>query len=237
MNGQAGRLAVQGGVVVSHAPPKTHWTVQLVRDIGILTAPVVAAVVTLLVAWEMRDVPLTLFDGVLSPPGQPDLYPSSWLTVGHAVVPGVFLIGNLVNRRFGDNYTIAWIQASWAFAAITAIAIMYRFDARLPQVGEVPPLRVAAAFLGTMSIGQLAGTFVFDRIRGVVWWQAPLLSALIGSFAATFLFYPIAYIGTDWVWLNHMSVDAGVKAAMSFALLLPYLALRPIVRPSAGFGG
>jgi hypothetical protein len=34
-----------------------------------------------------------------------------------------------------------------------------------------------------------------------------------------------------------MSIDAGVKAAMSFALLIPYFALRPIVRPSGGLGG
>jgi uncharacterized PurR-regulated membrane protein YhhQ (DUF165 family) len=237
MSGQAGRLAVQGGVIVSHAPPKAHWAVQLFRDIAILTAPVVAAVVTLVVAWEMRDVPLTLFDGVLSPPRQPELYPSTWLTVGHAVVPSIFLIGNLVNRRYGDNYTIAWILASWALAAITAIAILFRWNANLPSAGDVPSVRVAASFLGAMALGQLAGTFVFDRTRGVVWWNAPLYSALTSSFVAMFLFYPLAYLGSDWIWLNHMSVDTGVKAAMSFALLLPYLALRPIVRPSAGLGG
>jgi hypothetical protein len=52
-----------------------------------------------------------------------------------------------------------------------------------------------------------------------------------------FIFYPLAYAGTDEMWLNRMAVDAGVKAAVSFALLVPYFALRPLVRPLAGYGG
>jgi len=35
-----------------------------------------------------------------------------------------------------------------------------------------------------MILGQLAGSFVFDRTRGVIWWQAPLYSALASSFVA-----------------------------------------------------
>lgn len=237
LTGQASRLAAQGGTIVSHAPPRVHWTVSLVRDIAVLSGPAAAVAVTLAIAWELREVPLTVFDGVLSPPGVPDLYPSAWLTVGHAIVPVIFLIANLVNRRYGDNYTIAHILSSWALVAVVMIAAILQFDARLPLAGEVPSLRVAAAFFGALVLGQLAGAFVFDRTRGVVWWQAPFYGALTSSFAATFIFYPFAYIGGDWIWLNHMSVDAGVKALMSFALLVPYYALRPIVRPSGGLGG
>lgn len=235
--GEASRVAAQGGAVVSHAPLGVHWTLRLALKVATLSIPSLAVMVTLFVAWQMRDVPLTWFDGILSPPRQPDLYPSTWLTAGHAIVPVVFLIANLVNRRYGGDDTIAQVLLAWGFATIATIAILYRFDPRLPLAGEVPHLRIAFAFLGAMVLGQLAGAWVFEQVRGVVWWKAPLQSALTSSFVAVFVFYPFAYAGTDWVWLNRMSVDAGVKAAMSFALLAPYWALRPIVRPSAGLGG
>jgi uncharacterized PurR-regulated membrane protein YhhQ (DUF165 family) len=237
MMGEASRLAAQGGTIVSHAPPRIHWTLILLRDLLRVGVPSIAVVLTLLIAWQMRDTPLTWFDGILSPPRRPDLYPSTWLTLGHAIVPVVFLITNLVNRRYGDDYTIAHILLAWALTTIGAIAVLYRFDPRLPVVGEVPSLRVAFAFLGAMVLGQLAGAWVFEQTRGVVWWKAPLQSTLTSAFIAMFVFYPLAYAGTDWIWLHRMSVDAGVKAAMSFALLAPYWLLRPIVRPSAGLGG
>lgn len=236
MSGEAARLAVQGGIVVSHAPPRKHWLVLLARDVAILSGPAVAVVAVLALAWELRTVPLTIFDGILSPRGVPELYPSNWLTAGHAILPVVFLIANLVNRRLGDDYAIAHILSSWGLAVLVALGSLSGVEA-LPAAGDVPGVRVVAAFLGAMVLGQLAGAFVFDRTRGPLWWHAPLYGALTSSFVAMFLFYPIAYLGHDWVWLNRMSVDAGLKAAMSFALLLPYYALRPIVRPAGGLGG
>ena len=202
-----------------------------------MIAPVLASVLTIAVAWEMRAAPLTWFDGVLSPAGQPDLYPSQWLTIGHAIVPVLFLLNNLVNRRYGEHFALAHVIASWTTATLIALAAIFRLDPSFVVADQLPNARVAAAFLGAMMIGQLAGVFVFDRTRGVEWWRAPLYSALASSFLAMFLFYVLAYIGGDWIWLNRMSVDAGVKAAMSFALLVPYLILRPIVRPLGGLGG
>jgi uncharacterized PurR-regulated membrane protein YhhQ (DUF165 family) len=223
------RLAAQGGTIVSHAPSRAHWVVRLVRDVVLFSGPAAAAVLTLALAWELRTVPLTVFDGILSPPRVPELYPSNWLSVGHAIVPVVFLIANLVNRRLGDDYTIAHVLVSWALVAVAAAVLI--------APSEAPSVRVAVAFLGAMVLGQLAGTFVFDRTRGVVWWKAPLYGALTSSFVAMFIFYPLAYLGGDWIWLNRMSVDAGTKAAMSFLMLAPYYLLRPIVRPGGGLGG
>jgi len=237
MIGQSSRLAVQGGEIVSHAPSRAHWIARALRAVASLTAPVLASVLTLALAWQMRAAPLTLFDGILSPPGRPEFYPSQWLTVGHAIVPVVFLLTNLVNRRYGEHYAIAHVIASWVCAALLALAMIFRIDPDLPGAGQIPILRVAAAFLGAMMIGQLAGVFVFDRTRSVEWWRAPLYGALASSFLGMLLFYIAGYIGGDWIWLNRMSVDAGVKAAMSFALLVPYLLLRPVVRPLGGLGG
>lgn len=237
MNGQINRLAAQGGVIISHAPVHSHWFVRGLHAATILTPPAIAAVITLVLAWQLRHVPFTLFDGVLSPAGRSDLYPSAWLTLGHAVVPVVFLIANLVNRRYGEDYAIGHVLISWLLVVATVIVLLNEGDPNLVPAGDLPTVRVAAAFFGAMAIGQLAGAFVFDRTRGVTWWNAPLYSALTTSFVATFFFYLIAYAGTDWVWLNHMSIDAGLKAAMSFALLVPYMLLRHVIRPLGGFGG
>jgi len=237
MDGHVSRLAAEGGVVVSHAASRTNALARVVGAIVALALPVFAMVATLVLAWEFRNAPLTLFDGVLSPSGQPDLYPSKWLSIGHAVVPVVFLLTNLVNRRYGEHLAIAHVLVSWTAAVALALAIVYRVDPGLPVAGEVISTRVAGAFIGAMTIGQLAGVYVFDRTRGVVWWKAPLYSALTSSFIAMFLFYPSAYAGSEPFWANQMAIDAGTKALMSFALLLPYLALRPIVRPSGGLGG
>ncbi len=231
------RLAAEGGIVVSHAPSRLPRVLRLARDFALLIVPAVAVTMTLLIAWQFRTTPFTLFDGILSPIRQPELYPSNWLNASHAIVPVVFLIANLVNRRYGEDFALAHVFVSWSLVVLTALAIVLRADPLLPDPGEVPNLRVMGAFLGAMAIGQLAGVYVFDRTRGVVWWKAPLYSALTSSFIAMFLFYPSAYACSELFWANHMAVDAGTKALMSFALLAPYMALRPIVRPSGGLGG
>jgi hypothetical protein len=236
MNGQMSRLAAEGGVVVSHAP-QPKWFARTINAVVSLALPVLATIATLVIAWEMRTTPLTLLDGILSPADQPDLFPSRWLSVGHAIVPVAFLLNNLVNRRYGEHFAIAHMLVSWTLAALLALAMIYRVDPDLPPTGAVPSVRIAAAFLGAMMIGQLAGIYVFDRTRGVAWWNAPFYGALASSLVSMLLFYVIAFSGGDWIWVNHMSIDMGVKAAVSFGLLLPYLLLRPILRPLGGLGG
>jgi uncharacterized PurR-regulated membrane protein YhhQ (DUF165 family) len=237
MNSHVSRAAAEGGIIVSHAPSRLPKAIRMLRDAALLLVPAVAVTLVLLVAWQLRTVPFVFFDGVLSPPRQPELYPSNWLTMGHAVVPVVFLVANLVNRRYGEDYALAHVFVSWSLAALMAVGVALHVHPLLPPAGDPPSLRVAASFACAMAAGQLAAVYVFDRTRGVVWWKAPLYSALTSTFIAMFLFYPAAYAGTERFWANQMAIDAGVKALMSFLLLVPYMALRPVVRPYAGLGG
>jgi hypothetical protein len=215
---------------------RTHWAVRIGRAILRLAVPVLASVVTLAAAWDLRTSPITALDDLIAA-GRPDLYPSTWLTAGHFMVPVIFLLTNLVNRRYGQDYGIAHVLASWALAAVVAIAAINKVDPRLPVTGALPELRVVIAFVAAFVVAQSFGALVFDRTRGVVWWHAPLYAALASSFLSMFIFYPAAYFGTDPIWINHMALDVGVKAAMSFVLLVPYFILRPIIRPMPGFGG
>lgn len=215
---------------------RTHWAVRIGRAFLRLIVPVAASVVTLAAAWELRQSPITALDDILAQ-GRPDLYPSLWLTAGHFMVPVIFLLTNLVNRRYGSDYAVAHVLSSWALTAIVAIASINKIDPRLPMAGDLPEMRTVIAFVGAFVIAQAFGAFVFDRTRGIIWWHAPLYAALASSFLSMFIFYPAAYFGTDPIWINHMALDVGVKAAMSFVLLVPYFIMRPIIRPMPGFGG
>lgn len=236
MTKYASQFVARDVVGVHARQPRTHWAVRIGRAVLRLAVPVAASVVTLAAAWDLRSSPITALDDVLTQ-GRPDLYPSLWLTAGHFMVPVIFLLTNLVNRRYGQDYAIAHVLSSWALAAVLAVAAINRVDPRLPDVGALPDMRTVGAFLAAFVIAQTFGAFVFDRTRGIVWWHAPLYAALASSFLSMFIFYPAAYFGTDPVWINHMAVDVGVKAAMSFVLLAPYFIMRPIIRPMPGFGG
>lgn len=225
---------VVGGLAGRHQ--RTHWAVRIARAILRLAVPVMASVLTLAAAWELRNTPVTALDDLLAA-GRPDLYPSTWLSSGHFMVPVIFLLTNLVNRRYGQDYAIAHVLTSWALSAAVAIAAINKLDPRLPEANALPDLRVVASFVAAFVVAQSFGAFVFDRVRGPVWWHAPLYAALSSSFLSMFIFYPAAYFLTDPIWINHMAVDIGVKAAMSFVLLVPYFLMRPIIRPMPGFGG
>ena len=188
-------------------------------------------------SWRWTAIPLLLFDGVLSPAGVARLYPSAWLTLGHASIALVFLITNLVNRRYGEQVALAHVLASTVIAAFAAMAIAAGVI-RLPSMPAfVPGPRQVAALLTGFMVGQAVSVLVFDRTRGVEWWNAPAYAALMATLVAMPVFYLLAFAGTDWIWLNHMAIDIALKALMSFALLVPYFLLRPIVRPSDGLGG
>ena len=236
MSRYANQFVARDVVGVHARAPRQHWAVRIGRAVLRLAVPVIASVVTLAAAWELRASPIVALNDVLAP-GRPDLYPSLWLSAGHFMVPVIFLLTNLVNRRYGQDYAIAHVLASWALAAVLAIASINRLDPRLPAVSDLPEMRTAIAFVAAFVVAQSFGALVFDRTRGVIWWHAPLYAALASSFLSMFIFYPAAYFATDPIWINHMAVDVGVKAAMSFVLLVPYFILRPIIRPMPGFGG
>jgi uncharacterized PurR-regulated membrane protein YhhQ (DUF165 family) len=236
MTKYASQFVARDVVGVHARAERTHWAVRIGRAVLRLIVPVLASVVTLAAAWDMRTVPITSLNDVLAS-GRPDLYPSLWLTAGHFMVPVTFLLTNLVNRRYGQDYAIAHVLASWALTALVAVAAINKVEPHLPPVGDLPDMRTAISFVSAFVVAQCFGAFVFDRTRGVIWWHAPLYAALAASFLSMFIFYPAAYFGTDPIWINHMAVDVGVKAAMSFVLLIPYLILRPIIRPMPGFGG
>jgi uncharacterized PurR-regulated membrane protein YhhQ (DUF165 family) len=188
-------------------------------------------------SWMLTAEPFAMFDGVFSPVGAESLYPSRWLTWGDASIASLFLITNLVNRRYGQQIALAHVVASSVLCAFVAAAISTGVI-ELPRLPPLSPtLRQVAALMTALMLGQAVSVIVFDRTRGVEWWNAPAYSALTATLVSMPIYYAFAYAGDDWVWLNRMAIDIALKAVAAFALLIPYFLLRPIVRPNEGLGG
>jgi uncharacterized PurR-regulated membrane protein YhhQ (DUF165 family) len=157
------------------------------------------------------------------------------LATGLLALPLTLFIVQLTNRRYGAGY--AFVQVLAAVAAIIAAAIYINDDLALLRGAPLPAPRFVAAFGAGLLVAQLLSIFVFDRLRGPRWWQAPFFASLFGGVALAFVAYPVAYAGTGADWLAPMMAYAGIMAASAVVLLVPYWLLRGLIAPLPGFGG
>ncbi len=158
------------------------------------------------------------------------------LTWGAFTYPISFLVNDLANRRFGPAVARRVVYVGFVFAIVLSAFLA------TPRIA----LASGAAFL----FAQLLDTSVFDRLRRRQWWQAPLLSTLIGSVLDTILFFGLAFSaqfafldawtgmpdgslampvsfggGTIALWQSLAVGDFFVKIANGLVMLVPYGAL------------
>jgi queuosine precursor transporter len=139
-------------------------------------------------------------------------YPiNDWLTWGALTYPFAFLVTDLTNRRFGPGEARRVAYVGFALAVVLSIVL----------AGPRIALASGTAFL----TAQLLDIWVFDRLRRLPWWQAPLISSAIASIWDTAVFFGLAFAGTGLPWLTWGLGDLGVKAGMALLLLLPFRAL------------
>ena len=139
-------------------------------------------------------------------------YPiNDWLTWGAFTYPVAFLVTDLTNRRLGPGMAreVAWVGF--------ALAVVLSMVLATPRIA----LASGSAFL----TAQLLDIGVFDRLRRLPWWQAPLISSAIASIWDTAVFFSLAFAGTGLPWITWAIGDLGAKAAMALLLLLPFRAL------------
>ena len=213
-------------------PRLTFWGV--VRTLLRLIIPVTAILAVYVAAFVLLDEYVTAFD--VFPPEKWFLNPGYWLTVGHLVLPLAWLVSNLTNRRFGEGYALAQLLIAWAIIGVFAYGAYQFMEGGLPA-SPLPSRRVSLAFLFAILLGQIVGIYVFDRTRGRTWWGAPLFAALWGQTVFVLLFYSLAYLGMSDPWPNFMLMDLAIKVASAFLILIPYAALRGLIRPLPGYGG
>lgn len=155
--------------------------------------------------------------------------------MGLLALPAILFIVQLTNRRYGAGY--AFTQVLAGVAAIIAGAMYASDDLMLLRGSPLPDQRLLLAFGSGLLVGQLFSIFVFDRLRGPQWWQAPFFGLLFGGVATALVAYPAAYLGTGADWFLPMVTYIGITVAASIALLVPYWLLRGLIAPLSGFGG
>ena len=154
------------------------------------------------------------------------------LTWGAFTYPAAFLITDLANRKFGPS------QARLVVAAGFVLAVILSIWPATPRIA----IASGCAFL----CAQLLDVSVFDRLRHSTWWQAPLISSLLGSIIDTLLFFGLAFapafgmldfggedgsrgsvpflsIGSEVsLWVSLAAGDFIVKVLVGLAMLMPY---------------
>ena len=159
------------------------------------------------------------------------------LTWGAFTYPVAFLVTDLTNRRFGPTAARKVVIAGFLIAVILSVWL------------ATPRIAIASgtAFL----VAQLLDVTIFDRMRKLAWWKAPITSSFIGSvidtppffgiaFFASFAFidglfgmddsslaFPVPFLGISddtqaLLWVSLAVGDFLVKMLVAVALLAPY---------------
>jgi uncharacterized PurR-regulated membrane protein YhhQ (DUF165 family) len=146
-------------------------------------------------------------------------YPiNDWLTWGALSYPFAFLVSDLTNRRLGPGSARRVVWVGFASAVVLSAWL------------ATP--RIAGASGSAFLVSQLADVWVFDRLRHLKWWQAPLVSSSLGSILDTALFFSLAFAGTGLPWITWGLGDLAVKAVFAALLLIPFRLLLEVIRPA-----
>jgi len=137
------------------------------------------------------------------------------LTYGAFSYPVAFLITDLSNRRYGKNTAKKIVYIGF----ILGIFLTFYFSTNF---SDLISIRIAVGSGAAFLVAQLIDVNIFDRLRKKIWFAAPLVSSLIGSTIDTFLFFSIAFYGTDVNWVTLSFGDLCVKIFVSLIMLIPF---------------
>jgi uncharacterized PurR-regulated membrane protein YhhQ (DUF165 family) len=165
------------------------------------------------------------------------------LTWGAFTYPVAFLVTDLTNRHYGPAAARRVVYVGFAIAVVLSVWL------------ATP--RIAIASGSAFLVAQLIDVSVFDRLRRKAWWQAPLISTVIGSLVDTVLFFSLAFaarfavldttfgledgslafpatlFGADVpLWVSLAFGDLCVKLVVGLVMLAPYGALLSVLRPA-----
>jgi queuosine precursor transporter len=167
----------------------------------------------------------------------------AWLTWGALTYPFSFLVTDLTNRLYGPAAARRVVVAGF----LTGLACSAIGTQIMGEFGPLVTLRIAIGSGLAFLVAQLLDVTVFDRMRKRAWWQAPLISTLVGSTLDTAIFFSIAFAaslsfiepGNDvsWAgsigpilgvgpeapyWVSLAIADWCVKILLAIAALLPF---------------
>ena len=136
-------------------------------------------------------------------------------TYGAFSYPIAFLITDLTNRRYGKKIARKIVYMGFILGVILTVYFSTNFSNLISK-------RIAIGSGAAFLIAQLLDVQVFDRLRKKIWFVAPLVSSLIGSTIDTFLFFSIAFYGTEINWITLSFGDLFVKIFVALVMLIPF---------------
>lgn len=123
-----------------------------------------------------------------------------WLTWGAFTYPLAFLITDLMNRVYGTSIARQAIFAGFIvgiFCSLVGSQVSINLGTEAePFLAPAVTFRVALASGLAFLTAQLLDVLVFNVFRKKTWWQAPLISSVVGSSVDTALFFFLAFSAT-----------------------------------------
>lgn len=169
-----------------------------------------------------------------------------WLTWGAFTYPFAFLVTDLTNRLQGPRAARQVVVAGFAVGVLCSI-VGSQIDG---EFGALVSLRVALASGLAFLCAQLTDVSVFNILRRLSWWKAPLFASFAGSSLDTAIFFTVAFAAplsflepsNDVAWANEIVpllglgpqlplwvslglADWCVKVAIAVIALTPYRAI------------
>ena len=137
------------------------------------------------------------------------------LTYGAFSYPITFLITDLANRAFGKNKARHIVLVGFFIGIILTLFVSTNFS-------DVISIRIAIGSATAFLVAQNLDINIFDKLRKKIWYVAPMTSSIIGSVIDTFLFFSIAFYGTDIPWFTLALGDLLVKLIVALIMLVPF---------------
>ncbi|WP_182085152.1 queuosine precursor transporter [Aureimonas sp. ME7] len=171
------------------------------------------------------------------------------LTWGAFVYPFAFIVTDVNNRLFGPAMARRVVYLGFAAAVLSSIVfppILHRLGLTPFETEAGRLLRIALASGSAFLVAQLLDILVFNRLRRLSWWKAPLASGIAGTILDTLVFFSLAFapvfvlLGPNEPfalesapllglfaleaprWLSWALGDFGVKLTIAIFGLVPY---------------
>ena len=148
------------------------------------------------------------------------------LTYGAFSYPVTFLITDLANRAYGKNLARVIVLIGFFIGISLTLIVSTNFD-------EIISIRIAIGSAVAFLIAQNLDVNIFDKLRKKSWYVAPVTSSFFGSIVDTFLFFSIAFAGTDVPWITLSLGDLAVKLFVALVMLVPFRLLLNTFKPVA----
>ena len=147
------------------------------------------------------------------------------LTYGAFSYPIAFLITDLANRSYGKAIARKIVYIGFIIGIVFTLFFSTNFT-------DLISVRIAIGSGTAFLVAQLLDVKIFDYLRQMKWFVAPLTSSLIGSTVDTFLFFSISFYATGIPWITLSLGDLAVKVFVALLMLIPFRLLLRTLKAS-----